>query len=342
MSLGNTYVTATDEYAAFVRAAFHFQSRRINTAPTPGALPNVEAMLYLDAKGRVALPPATPFIPVGFTVTPTNKRARLDRMWIDCCGLLADEFLKHGLHGQISLPPEITDIRPFMWKGFLPGLRYTFMVDFPFDATQLDPAVRKQVAKTMAAGYVCRRAGKADVEAIMGCIRQTEQRQGFSYNVSESVLEKGLEIVGEDRFRMYVAMAPGGGVASCRVVLHAAGGTAIDWIAATATEHLKSGATQAAIQFALQDLEGNGAKNFDFAGAGLPTVSAAKACWGGRLTAYPTIQQQTFKNLAVQMYMRLRTRDKKREEKPAKKSDEPVKPASEAPAPVTAPTEPNR
>jgi hypothetical protein len=100
-------------------------------------------------------------------------------------------------------------------------------------------------------------------------------------------------------------------MASCRVVLHAPGGVAIDWVAATATDHLKSGATQALIRFTLQDLQDNGAKRFDFAGAGLPSVSAAKACWGGRLVAYPTLTQQTFKTAAWQFYVQLRKLSKR-------------------------------
>lgn len=293
------YVTGTEEYAAFMKAAYGIDSRRIVAAESPGALPNVEAVVFLNAKGKIVLPPMTPFLPMQFQTTPTNKRARLDRMWLDCGGLLAEEFSKVGLGGQVSLPPEFTDLRPFMWAGFTLGLRYTFLVDFPYDESQMDSAVRKQIAKTTATGFVCRRATNADVPAIIECIRQTEQRQGFSYNVTEAVFDKGLEIVGEDKFRVYVANAPNGSVASIRVVLHAADGMAIDWIAATATEHLKSGATQALIQFALVDLQASGAKSFDFAGAGLPAVSAAKACWGGRLIAYGCLSSDSFKSLAA-------------------------------------------
>jgi hypothetical protein len=329
VSLASTYVTATDEYAAFLKAAYHLDSRRIIAAEQAAALPNAEAVIFLDAKGRIILPPMTPFLPVNFTATPTNKRARLDRMWLDCGALLADEFLKHSLYGPISLPPDFTDLRPFIWKGLNATLRYTFVVDFPYDESQMDSAVRKQIAKTAAAGFVCRRARKSDLGAILGCIHQTEQRQGFSYKVSESILQQGLDIVGEDKFRIYVATAPNGSPASCRIVLHAAGGVAIDWIAATANEHLKSGATQTLIQFALQDVQDSGARMFDFAGAGLPAVSAAKACWGGRLTAYPTIQQVTLKNLAVQMYARLRTGGKPPS---AKKRDAAKKSGSSSPS----------
>jgi hypothetical protein len=320
MTLAETYVTASDEYAAFMKSAFNIDSRRIVVAESPGALPNAEAVVFFNAKGRIIVPPLIPCLPVKFNTTPTNKRARLDRMWLDCGGLLAQEFLKHGLGGQISLSPEITDLRPFLWTGFTLGLRYSFLVDFPYDETQMDSAVRKQIAKTASTGFVCRRGGKNEIAAIVECIRQTEQRQGFTYSVTQSILEKGCEILGDDKFRIYIATAPNGGIASCRVVLHATGGVAIDWIAATATEHLKSGATQVLIQFALQDLQASGATAFDFAGAGLPGVSAAKACWGGRLIAYGSLSRDTLKSLAARAIALCQKRDKTRMDRPERHS----------------------
>ena len=208
----------------FLKAAFDITARRIVAGPDPARAPNVEAMIYLDARDRVQMPPMTPFIPMRFTATETNKRTRLDRMWLECGGLMAEQFAKHSFATQVYLPPEFLDLRPFVWKGFTAGMGYTFLVDLPYDESEMDSAVRKQIAKTASAGFVCRRATKADLPAIVDRIRQTEQRQGFAYRVTESVLQKGLEILGEDNFRVYVAIAPAGGMASVRIVLHAAGG----------------------------------------------------------------------------------------------------------------------
>jgi len=314
------YPTGTEAFAAFLKAAFDITARRIVAGPDPARAPNVEAMIYLDANDRVQMPPMTPFIPMRFTATETNKRARLDRMWLECGGLMAEQFAKHRFAAQVYLPPEFLDLRPFVWKGFTAGMGYTFLVDLPYDESEMDSAVRKQIAKTASAGFVCRRATKADLPAIVDCIRQTEQRQGFAYRVTESVLQKGLEILGEGAFRVYVALAPAGGMASVRIVLHAAGGMAIDWIAGTATEHLKSGATQALIRFMLDDLHHAGVNVFDFAGAGVPGVSAAKATWGGRLTPYPRLERLTVKTMAKQILIKMRQGLKKPPEQKLKES----------------------
>lgn len=327
MSLAASYVTGTDEYAAFVKAAFQIGSQRIVAGEAPGAAPNAEALVFFNARRRIILPPNTPYIPVKFNATPTNKRVRLDRMWASCGGLLADQILNHGLGGQISFPPEITDVRPFLWKGFSPALRYTFLVDLPYDESQMDPPVKKHIAKALAAGLVCRRATRNDFPALVDCIQQTEARQGFSYGLNQSVLEQGWAILGEDRFRIYIIAAQNGAIASSRIILHATGGPAIDWIAATSNEHLRSGATQALIRFALDDLQASGASLFDFGGAGLPTVSAAKASWGGRLIPYLAINQESFRSLAIQMYLRLKKRRGAATKKPSEVRNEEPKSA---------------
>ena len=115
-------------------------------------LPAISAVLYLDRRGRVVLPRLNPYLPVSFHPTPTEKRYRRDRQWLDVATAMAQDMRARGLRGAVDLPPEAADVRPWRWAGFQIGIVYTFHLDLPFDPGGADHALARQAAKARRAG----------------------------------------------------------------------------------------------------------------------------------------------------------------------------------------------
>lgn len=271
-------------------------------------LPAIEAVLYLDAKGRIVQPPLNPYLPVAFYPTPSNSWTRLYRQWMSVSECLVQEFIKRGQKGSLAFPPELIDVRQWQWSGFLSEVRYTFYVSLPYDLELADYSQHKQLKKALKTGFVCEVAPKHMCAEVIACLAETEVRQQFAYRIDAKDLETALHLLGEEILRIYVCKSATNEVASARVVINAPGSIAIDWVAGTKKKFLSSGATQLLIYHALTDVAQEGAIGFDFAGANLPTVSTAKAEWGGRLMPYYAVRPLNLRTVGVLGYRMLRQR----------------------------------
>ncbi|MEM2367846.1 MAG: hypothetical protein QXQ50_06390 [Candidatus Bathyarchaeia archaeon] len=275
-------------------------------------LPAIETVLYLDKKGRIVQPPLNPYLPVAFQPTPTEKLPHLYRQWASLSKLLVEEFIKRGVKGSVAFPPEVTDIRQWQWSGFFAEVRYTFYIDFPynFEIFASDNR-RRQVRKAMRANFTCELATKDLFPEVVACLKETEIRQNFITGIGVKDLEAALDFLGQDSFLVYICRSSQGEVVSVNIEISAPGMRAIGWLAGTKRSFLDSGATQFLIWYVLTDLARKGAIGFDFAGANLSTVSAAKAEWGGRLVPFYVIRPLNIRTLVamgVRMLNNLRRR----------------------------------
>lgn len=285
-----------DGWLEFNQRKWNLKPRVVEFREDNKELPLLKAVLYYDNKGQVRMPPRNPYLPVKFQSTPTESLSSLGRQWLAVSSMMVENLYRSGVRGTIALSPNVTDMRPFQWQGFHVQVRYTFYLNIPIDESEIDYAVRKQIKKAIKNGFTCSDAVSS--EAIIECLEDTEDRQGFSYGLSGADIHIAKELLDEKHFRCYGCYAPSGEIASARIILHSPGSRAIDWVAGTKREFLNSGATQAIIAFALEDLASRGAAGFDFAGANIPNVAAAKATWGGHLIPYYTISVPSVRGMA--------------------------------------------
>jgi Acetyltransferase (GNAT) domain len=260
-------------------------------------LPAVAAVFYLDRRGRLRMPPLNPYLPLAFHPTAAQSVYRLDRQWLTVSNLLVQEMRRRGLANTLLLPPEILDVRPWQWAGFNLGVAYTFTMDLPHEEELCDAGVRKSIAKAARNGFLCERT--RELRPVLDCLQETETRQGFRHRLDLADLELGRELLGAEHFRSYLCRAPNGEPASGSIVLSCPGGRAIAWVTGNKTLHRNSGATQLLMRYLLDDLYASGAVSFDFVGADIPHVSAAKASWGGRLIPYYSLRPYGLRQLAA-------------------------------------------
>src|SRR6266508_3266658 len=104
---------ALEGWLQYNRAKWGLQPRLVGFPADGSEGPVIEAVLYLDAKGRVRLPKTNPYLPVAFAATSATAPRRVSRQRLDAAESLAAEMRRLGLGNTIILPPEISDVRPW-------------------------------------------------------------------------------------------------------------------------------------------------------------------------------------------------------------------------------------
>jgi len=286
-----------DGWLEFNRVKWSLRPLRLRLKEDDKELPAIDTVVYLDKKGRITQPPLNPYLPICFTHSPTEKNTRLYRQWLKASALLAGEYKRRGIRCAVSFPPEITDIRQWQWLGYIAEVRYTFCLELTAGTDKLDYQVIKQIKKAENAGFTYDLLTKSDFEGAVECLADTESRQGFSYRLGVSDIRTAQQLLGEEHLRVFVCRAPSGEVACARIVIVGETANALDWVAGTGRRFYNSGATQYLTYRVINELSRTNVRYFDFCGANLSSVSAAKANWGGDLRPYYLISAPSLRTL---------------------------------------------
>jgi hypothetical protein len=273
----------------FNRIKWNLTPHRFRWQPDSSALPYVEAVFYLDRKGRIVHPRVTPYQAVQVVHTPTDHRHRLCAQWLQAADPLVAEMRRLGLRDRLKLPPGLEDVRPFQWARYRVGVQYTYVIDLPCELSQADGRVRTRINKAGRSGYVCTRT--RNMHDVMACLADTEERQGFAHRLSVRDLELAQELLGEEQLHASVCYAPDGSAAAAQLVLHRRGAQALGWVAGCRREHRSVGVNQLLLEFTLEDLQAAGAHSLDLVGANIRSVAEPKMRWGGRLVPYYTLEE---------------------------------------------------
>ncbi|MNO16720.1 hypothetical protein D3C76_64070 [compost metagenome] len=281
-------------WAEFNRRKWHCDVEAI-TFQVPNSGAYGESLFFTNRRGGFYLPPHNPYHPTLFHPTPTNKPYRSNKQWHDVADLIIDRLLK--IRGPVifNLPPEITDIRPFLWRGFKADVKYTYYVNIPYSIDLASKAIRNKIRKAAAEGYISVRTD--NMEHALQCLAETEKRQGFSHQLTVHDLNMARELLGENALRCYICYSKDGEPVSVNLSLLLHPTRATGWIAGTKSAHLSKGVVQQLQLFEFEDLASIGVTSFDFTGANIPSVSESKADWGGDLMPYYVIRKPGFKEI---------------------------------------------
>ncbi|EOS54341.1 Acetyltransferase (GNAT) domain-containing protein [Paenibacillus barengoltzii J12] len=255
-----------------------------------------EMLLFMDAKGRSYLPPQNPYHLTYFYPTATSKASRSNKQWHEVANLMIDRLLELKGRVILHLPPHIEDVRPFTWRGFKSDVRYTYQVELPYQIEEASKSIRNKIKKASSLGYYTVKSNNMD--HAYQCLIETEQRQGFSHQLSVEDLKLAQDLMGEEAFRCYICYSPEGEPVSTNISLLFHPEWATGWIAGTKSAHLQNGVVQMLQLFEFEDLTSIGVKGFDFTGANIESVSNSKASWGGDLVPYYVLRRPSFKDIA--------------------------------------------
>lgn len=263
---------------------------RFLAAPAGGR--QIRAVLYIDRRGHVMIPPNNPYLPLVFESSRPHPSGRTAE-WFATAEPLVDAMEGHGVANAITFPPEVTDVRPWQWRRFLVGVRYTYYLDFPFDPTIMDRSARRQTNRAASLGLRTERV--TAIDPVIDCLTATEARQGFSHRVGGRELSTARSLLGDENLRMYVGYEADGRPASAMVVLHAPGARTIGWLTGTRADALASGTVHLLWRTAFDDLAAAGATGIDLCGANIPSIAAFKSHWGARLLPFFAIRSYSLR-----------------------------------------------
>ncbi|ANS76596.1 hypothetical protein AWM70_20110 [Paenibacillus yonginensis] len=254
-----------------------------------------EGLFFEGKRGKWFLPPLNAYHPITFYPGAASKSHKLSSRWHETAKLLIPELEAHMGSAGIVFPPGITDMRPFIWSGFHVWMKYTYYLKLPFKLEEASSEIRGKIRKAAAMGY--RTEKSVNMADILDCLQGTEERKGFSHQLTVEDLELARSLLGDKVLRCYVCYAPNGKAVSASVVLAWESGLAQGWVAGSKSEHITSGVVQLSQSYAFEDLSRDGFAYFDFAGANIPSVSKSKAPWGAELVPYYVVQKKNLKHL---------------------------------------------
>ncbi|USG67134.1 GNAT family N-acetyltransferase [Brevibacillus ruminantium] len=281
--------------AEFIRIKWGLAHKQCQLFSGEGELPMIESSFFLNKRGAIRHPPTLPYMSVRFVHTPAQSLSSINGQWLESAGLLAQEMSSRGTANAISLPPEITDVRPWQWAGYRAYVKYTLYLDFPYSIKQANESVRRNIRKAEKLGYRCVRT--LDAEAAFQCLAETQERKGLTRYLTASDLQLAVRLIGDEGCRVYVCYAPNGEPASASIILLHPGERAKFWLVGTVTSHLQAGVTQLLIRTLLEDLQEEQVLGFDFVGANNPGVADSKIRWGARLVPYYVLNRYGVKPL---------------------------------------------
>lgn len=243
-------------------------------------LPRVDAVFYENHKGRLVFPSLNPYMAINFESTGRQPIRHRTLEWLNVADRVVDEMKQCGVAHEYPLPPGIIDARPWTWAGTRVNVKYTLLVNFPYDISNSS----KRVLRAEKSGYRAYRT--TNMADIFVCLQETAARKGFEQPLSLEDLKVAANLVGEEHFRGYVCYDPSGTPASAMIMLHQPGEWALAWVMGTPSTHLSSGAAQYLYRETFADLYQAGACGLDLVGANIRGVADAKMEWNPQLVPY--------------------------------------------------------
>ena len=272
-----------------------FKSERVVYRLPGKELPSLEAVLYLDKRGRVRMPPSNPYLPLQFSSTSTEKNCQLYTQLTSVMKLLAEDIKGRGVLGSLAFPPGFFDARAFQWLGFDTIFHYTFVTQLPLNDSDLDTSIRTYFRKAQKEGCTVKRTH--NWEEVIYCLNKTAQAKGFDYLFDADQLTRCLEILGDDILFAHIGYSDELLPISAQVKISIPNGICIDWLAGTDRSYINLGIKYLYSQ-SLNEILIAGSKYFDYCGANIESVAAAKAAWAFPLVPCITIRDNSLKSKA--------------------------------------------
>jgi hypothetical protein len=280
-----------DGWLKFNEEIWGFKSERVVYRLPGKELPSLEAVLYLDKRGRVRMPPCNPYLPLQFSSTPTEKNCQLYTQLTSVMQLFAEDVKRRGVSGSLAFLPGFLDARAFQWLGFDTTFRYTFVTKLPINTNEVDKRIKGHIEKAKKLGYRAQRTRNWD--DVLYCLDKSATYQKFDNILSSSILHN-LDKALSGNLIGHISYDKENIPVSSQLRININNGATIGWQAGTDRDHIVYGVNQFLYNFSLQDMALLGGKTFDNCGANIESVARAKAAWGFDLVPYITIVDHSF------------------------------------------------
>lgn len=218
----------------------------------------------------------------GFNILPSTKKdpqsslIRKHQVLDAVAAAIEDNYIG----ADIVLPPDILDVRPFLWRGWHVQPRYSRTIDLAnLEIDQCARSLTKQIRKAQRGDVTVEEDNSP--RAFYELYRSTFERQHLIAPLDEDrfiilwhMVEKKFNL------KLFFANRHGKRIAGNAVILF--GDTVWDWIAG-ADETARSIGAPSLLKWRIaQEMKAAKAKTFDLCGTDHPSIGSFKAGFGGR------------------------------------------------------------
>jgi len=231
-------------------------------------------------------PPLTPYTGVIFFPQGSPKEQKLSADEHRILGALLPAVEQKYHRVFFTLSPKITDVRPFVWRGWLVAPRYTYVLrleEIEQVWVELSSSLRRKIRGE--AYYVEERSSAS---SLISLLRRSYERTRLSPPVPVPLIERlCTELLRDDLLMIFAAVAEDGTTLAERAIIRwSEGKRAYDWLAGANYERNIGNANHILVWHIIQKLAEDGINEFDFLGANTPTIAEFKRQFGGDLRIY--------------------------------------------------------
>lgn len=195
----------------------------------------------------------------------------------------------HASFTRIVLPPEVEDVRPFIWRGWRTELRYTYRIALAGDGSlALRTNARRNLERAREMGLAVQRPNPQD--ALRGLdltIKATYARRSEPLPIRPERWPSYLgDLVALPSVRTVTVTQDDRPLAAVMLGFDAM--RSYELHAGTTDEGTRTGASVLAMETAIRESIDR-VPEFDFAGANIPSIAHFKRGFGGKLVPYVAV-----------------------------------------------------
>lgn len=245
----------------------------------------------------IQMPLKTPVFGPVISYTNTKYRSKIERQ-VQTTVKELTAFLMSEYHFFYSkFPPEVSDIRPYAWEGFITAIHYSYRT-FYTDDFDLPSIVESDISRRIKkASQLPFKYLEDHSEHYIGQAWDLEQksfqRQNFQQksNDRSSFVEMVQKLVQENVAQVYTIDHDEKSVASIIMIQDAVKKAAYYWMAGADKDYLPTGLNQLLMNRVIQKYQDENFESFDLVGADTETIARYKSTLNFPLVPQYSIQK---------------------------------------------------
>jgi hypothetical protein len=241
--------------------------------------------------------PRTPYGSISMKPCASEKEEKCNAYRISVLDLIAGALEKEADVVRITGDPDLTDIRPFCWRGWASDVKFTYLLDIGDPSRlwdeQLHSGIRNHVRQCRKKGITVTRV--TDTGMLYEIERRTLERQGRNVPLDETSFNKLCdELMRHGRLDIFAAYANGQAISAIGMIkdYHS---VAHYWAVGTDPDYLKLGAASFTLWTAIEELASEGFNSLDLIGANIHSIARFKSQFGPQLKPYYQIARRNAK-----------------------------------------------
>jgi len=206
---------------------------------------------------------------------------------------------------QFNLPPEVTDVQPYLWKGFKVSPTYTYRLDLRRDmeeiVSQFDGKLRSDIGKAQKDKIRVERTENLSIIRDLCKKSFDRQKKTIPYELIDRILDR---FATPDNSFAFIARSGDQPCAAALCVYDAT--TAYYILGGYDPDNRQRGAAAYAIRSAIEYAREKGLSTFDFEGSMIPAIEGFFRGFGGELTVKYAVHRA---KLPIEMVLKLVKRE---------------------------------